>query len=151
MFKSTKKKRNKRAPMRRKVYLMERTSNRTWKSIFSGRREIKIGIAKNSNERHQSVDNGIPGRVVVLASYSINRASTIEAELHKKYKSKNFVVKNAKRGAGATEFFRLSNYEIRQIKNFLSEKSSNKSNRLNLFLLVLIVLISLVIIYHKFK
>ena len=152
MFSKSTKKKRKRTPMRRKVYLMERKTNRTWKSVFSGKREIKIGIAKNSKDRHQSVDNGIPGRVVVLAEYSINRASTVEAFLHKQYKKKNFTVRNAKKGAGATEFFRLSNRDLRRIKSFLSDKATNKPNlNLSFYLALVCLLAAGIILYHYNK
>jgi len=143
-------KRKKRRPMRRSVYLMERKTNRTWRSILTGKREIKIGIAKNSEERHQSVDNGIPGRVVIIAEYRVDRASSIEAQLHRKYKSDNFTVKNAKRGAGSTEFFRLTNSEVRDIKRFLRKKSGQQAEG---SVIVWIFILSILAVYliHKFN
>lgn len=143
--KKTNKKKKRRSPMRRKVYLMERKTNRTCISILKGKREIKIGIAKNSEERHKSVNSGIPGRVVVIAEYSISRASTVEAELHRKYKSKNFTVKNAKSGSGSTEFFRLTTSEVGEIKRYLKKKSGKSSNDRVIFI---ITLICLLVVYY---
>lgn len=144
------KRKKRRRPLKRYVYLMERKTNRTWKTIFTGKREIKIGVSKNTQQRHQTVDNGIPGRVVILEEYIVNRASTVEAELHRKYKSDNFTVKNAKRGAGSTEFFRLTDSEIREIKRFLRKKSGQQ-NEGNVFLWIFILSIIAVLIVHYFN
>lgn len=137
-------------PIRRSVYLMERKTNRTWQTILAGKREVKIGIAKNSEERHQAVNNGIPGRVVIIAEYRVDRASSIEAQLHRKYKSKNIAIKNAKRGAGSTEFFRLSNSDIREIKRFL-EKKSGKQKEGSIFIFILVISVVAICLIHYFK
>ena len=141
-----KKKRKKRVPMKRIVYLMERKTNREWRTLFSFKKEIKIGITKDLEERHKTVNAGIPGKVVVLEKYLLERASTVEAALHEKYKESNFKVKGAKRNAGGTEFFRISNVELNQIKKELSERTkTGRSIFDNITLFVLAILLLLII------
>lgn len=118
-------KRRKKRPSRRYVYLMERVSNRDRETIKKGRREIKIGIAKNPIIRHNRIDLGIPGRVVILERYKVDQASRVESFLHKKYKKHNFTVKGAKKGSGATEFHRLTNRDIRDIRRYLKNQASS--------------------------
>ena len=135
--------RKRKKPMKRFVYLFERKTKRTWKSIFQGKREIKIGIAKDVQERLSTVNGGINGKIVLLASYEVERASTVESRLHKKYKDSNFIIQDAKQNAGGTEFFRLSSSEIRDIKTYLSKLSGGISfvqSLINLFVLILIIL-----------
>ncbi len=122
MLRMYKHKNKTRQPLRRYVYLMERTSQRTWSSIVNGRREIKIGVSKNTKQRHRTVDLGIPGRVVILDQYKVDKASRVETELHKLFEAHNFTVKGAKAGSGSTEFFRLTNRQIRQARRILRRR-----------------------------
>jgi len=110
--------------MKRYVYLMERNpSILSWIiGFFGGRREIKIGVAKNAEERELHVDSGIPGRVVVIDKYLIREATKTEAELHKKFRKHRFTVREGKRGSGKTEFFRLTNSQIQEIREILRER-----------------------------
>lgn len=123
MIKLKRRKRKRKSPQTRYVYLMERVSSRTTKSLLQGRREIKIGIAKNVNQRNRTVDLGIPGRVVILDKYKIKKASRVESELHKLFEKHNFTVRGAKEGSGGTEFFRLTNSQIRQARRILRKRS----------------------------
>lgn len=122
-----KKKKRRKKSQRRYVYLMERVTNREWSSILEGKREIKIGIAKNTRLRNRSVDLGIPGKVIILDQYKVDQASKVEAHIHRIYKDYNFKVKGAKRGAGGTEFYKLSNRDIRQVKRILSRTQRSAS------------------------
>ena len=115
----------KRRPARRYVYLMERTSGRTWKTIVTFRREIKIGVARDVNQRLQQVIDGIPGTIVLIYEKKVDRATTIEAQLHRQFAQYNFRVHGAKKGSGETEFFRLRNGHIRQAKQALNQREAN--------------------------
>ena len=132
-------KKKKRTPMKREVYLMERNPS-VWKEIFCLRREIKIGVAKNTQQRHNHVDDGIPGKVVVLKTYLVEEATTVEAHLHVLFKAHRFTVKGAKRGSGKTEFFRLTSNQIRQAERILEQKSENDN-------LLIVIIIVVVLIY----
>lgn len=133
-------------PQRRYVYLMERVSNRDWDTVFSGQREIKIGIAKDARRRRRTVDLGIPGKVIILDKYKVDKASRVETLLHNMFKDKNFKVKGAKRGAGGTEFFKLSNRDIRQVKRILRRKERQS---MPVFLKIVFVSIILVYFLHQ--
>lgn len=117
--------RKKRRPARRYVYLMERTSGRTWKTIITFRREIKIGVARDVNQRLQQVIDGIPGTIVLVYEKKVDRATTIEAQLHRQFSQYNFRVTGAKKGSGETEFFRLRDSHIRQAKRALNQREAN--------------------------
>lgn len=119
-------KKKKRRTLTRYIYLMERITKRRWSTIFSLKREIKLGIAKDVEDRHKTVDRGIKGKVIILEKYKVPAASTIEAELHRKYKEENFTIEDAKKNAGGTEFFQLTNNQIGNIKRFLSKKAGHK-------------------------
>jgi len=139
-----KKHRQKAIPQTRYVYLMERVSNRDWTTIRQGRREIKIGIAKDTNQRNKTVDIGIPGKVVILDQYKVEKASQVETELHRIFKSHNFTVKGAKSGSGKTEFFRLTNGQIRQAKSVLRKRQRQKTPPLFRIIIFSIVFVYLV-------
>lgn len=118
-----KKKKSKRT-LTRQVYLMELNPNFI-KNLFSFfglcDRQIKIGIAKNTKQRHEDVDAGIKGKVVVLNTYLIDSASRVEADLHKQYKKHRFTARGAK-GSGKTEFFNLTTKQINDIRRTLRKK-----------------------------
>ena len=126
---------------RRYVYLMERVSQREWKSIRQGRREIKIGMSFDVKDRNRTVDLGIPGRVVIVDRFLCNNASQVERMVQKMYSKHNFHVKGAKKGAGGTEFYRLTNRDIRQAKRILRRKE-----RWSMPVLMKIIILSLIIV-----
>lgn len=109
--------------MTRIVYLMERVSGREFESVINGKREIKIGIAKDADDRERQVDKGIPGKVILIFERRIKSASQLEAALHQLYKEHNFKVKGGKRGSGQTEFHRLSNGDVREVKRIIARRS----------------------------
>lgn len=109
------------------VYIMERTTNKSWESVLLRRKEIKLGISYKPKRRKMTVDRGIRGRIILLEQYKITNASTIEKELHQKYNEWNFVPKKALRGAGKTEFFRLTNKQIAEIKSYLSKLEKSRT------------------------
>ena len=127
---------------RRYVYLMERVSQREWKSIRQGRREIKIGISNDTNERLKQVTKGIPGRFVLLDKFIVDSASKVERQLQKMFDDHNFKAKGAKRGSGATELYRLKNRDIRHIRSILRQKerrSMPKSMKILMIVLIAII------------
>lgn len=126
MTQSARKKKNKGNTLRRFVYMFERIDNKTLRSRIQGRREIKIGIAKDAYLRASQVNRGVPGTIVILRKFKVDNASHVETFLHRKYKAFNFEVKGAKDGAGGTEFFRLTDAQIRRIEKTLSQKSKKR-------------------------
>lgn len=135
---------------RRSVYLMERKTRKTLRSIITFKREIKIGISNDAQVRRDQVNSGIKGNIVLIVSYRINEASKVEAELHKKYKDANFTIRNAKKGAGGTEFFRLSTREVTEIKKELAKKAGikdKKNSNIQIVIILIFVLYLLLRIY----
>lgn len=140
MFFNFKKKR--RRTLTRYVYLMERNPSlfRSFLGLFIRVREIKIGIAKSTKQRHADVDQGIPGKVVVIASYTIEQASKTESYLHQLFKEHRFTVKGAKSGSGKTEFFKLTNLEIQKAESILQRRSVKTFSFRKLFVLIVFLL-----------
>lgn len=101
------------------------------KTILSGlgiaKRRIKIGIAKNVKERHEDVDRGISGDVVLLCEYLIEEAARSENYLHDLFKEHRYT-ERGKRGSGKTEFFKLTNQQIKQAQNILSSKEMQSNS-----------------------
>lgn len=117
---------------------MERNRS-SWKwflGFFFKVREIKIGVAKNSQQREKQVDDGIKGKVVFLYEYWIDAATRTEKEIHVKYKDFKFKPPVHKKGSGETEFIKISNRQIEEIKSTLSRRSANNSNNKKIFFLV---------------
>lgn len=144
-----KNKKRKRTPMTRNIYLMERNPSvfRFWIAFFFKVREIKIGVAKNSQQREKQIDSGIKGKVVFLVEYRVEAATRTEAQIHKKYKSDSFKPKVNKRGSGETEFFRLSNIQIQEIKSTLSRKSTSSLDSTKWFFFICFILL----LFYYFK
>lgn len=112
--------------MTRNIYLMERDPSvlRWFLAFFFKVRQIKIGVAKNSRQREKQVDSGIKGKVVFLTEYEVEAATRTESHIHKIYKADSFKPRVNKRGSGETEFFKLSNSQIQEIKSILSKRST---------------------------
>lgn len=130
----------KRKPMRRYVYLMERNPS-LWKELFGMKREIKIGVAKSAKDRLQDVNAGIPGDVVLLEKYLVEEATKVEAHLHQIFKNQRYTVRGAKSGSGKTEFFKLNNQQVRQAKEILEQKQ--EVSTLSFFIIALLMLLLL--------
>lgn len=139
----------KKKPITRYVYLMERVTEREWSSILRGLREIKIGVAKDSSERQKQVDRGIKGRIVLRDEFKVDVATRVESELHKKYSHCKFKPKGAIKGAGGSEFFKLSNSEIKQIKRRLGSKERERTKFS--FFWVLFGGMGIIYFYHIFN
>ncbi len=92
-------------------------------AFFLPVREIKIGVAKSTEQRQKTVDAGIKGYVKILNSYTVDAATRTESHLHELYKKQRFTVRGGKRSSGKTEFFRLSNKDISHIKQILKKRS----------------------------
>lgn len=148
---TTKKKRRKKTPISRYVYLMEKNPS-VWKLIgaefpsFTGvTRQIKIGVAVKPEERSQTVDRGIHGRIVLLCSYYVEQATKVENYLHTKYDKANFKARAKKKGSGETEFFNLTNQQISDIRNHLANKEITTTiNRR----LIFTILFTIIILYY---
>lgn len=136
----------KRKPLTRYIYLMERVTEREWSSILRGKREIKIGVAKNAEERLKQVDRGIKGKMILLDEFKVEKATTKEAKLHRDYKRFKFKPKGAKKGAGGTEFFKLSNKQLGEIKSSLIGYQNQRES--SFFLLFLGLGSVIIILYH---
>lgn len=137
------KKKKKRKPMTRNIYLMERngSSLRWFLAFFFKARIIKIGVAKDSRQREKQVNSGIKGDVVFLTEYEVESATRTEAHIHKLYKSDSFRPKVYKRGSGESEFFKLSNRQINEIKSILSSRSKSNSNFRKVFFFICFVIL----------
>ena len=135
----TRRKSYKRKPARRYVYLMERTTGRTLLTVVTLRREIKIGVAHDLDQRLEQVANGIPGTIVLIYWKQLDRATTIEAELHRRFSRHNFRPKGARYGAGRSEFFRLTNAQIREAKRALNKREEALQDWIFFFIAVILI------------
>lgn len=129
---------------------MEKNPN-TIKTILSefglATRRIKIGIAKDVKDRHNDVDAGISGNVILLCEYLVDEAAKVESHLHDIFKDKRYT-ERGKRGSGKTEFFRLTNKEIRQAKSILQSKELQSNNTTQI---ICTVIFAIIIIYTIFN
>lgn len=110
-------------PKPRFVYIMER---RRFLGFLRKTREIKVGVSNDPRRRRNEVEDGIPGRFVIRKVYRTPDAFKIEAEVHKNLKKFRFKPKGAKRGAGGSEFFRLTPAQIRDLRRHLADKTRPK-------------------------
>lgn len=78
--------------------------------LISDDRYIKIGITKNIKNRINSIQHGNPDANIIYYKYIENYVN-IEKILHEKYKSKKI----------KGEWFKLSEYDINEIKVYLEE------------------------------
>jgi len=145
-------KKSKKKPLTREVYIMELDPSliRLISGFFLKVRIIKIGISKNSNQRKKEVDSGIKGKIILIDCYLVEAATRTESHIHKLYKSDSFKPKVHKKGSGETEFFKLSNSQIQEIKSILSRRSANNSDFKKVFFLILFLII-LFYYFLKFK
>ena len=114
------------------LYLMERKTKKEKESRGSDR-EIKIGISNKPNLRLNGsgqVNDSIPGKVVILATWKCEDARKLEKHLHKHFEAYNFIPKRAGKGGGKTEWFRLRNSQIRECKGLIRMhiKGGSKTN-----------------------
>ena len=121
----------------RYVYLMQRTGGRGRKKI------IKIGIAKNPKSRLKQINRSVKGKIILLDAFKVLEASKVEKELHQLFKKQNHKLT----GAGGSEFFRLTNYQIKQVRVILSKHELRREKRL--FLYFTGIGVFLIFIYHK--
>lgn len=138
------KKRN-RKPKRRFVYLMERIRGRTWKTIFLGLREIKIGVSIDVEKRLKEVNRSIKGKTILIYKVKVNKATTVESFLHRQYGRHNFKLD----GDGGTEFFRLNRKQINNIKRFLTKKNVQKESDFFWSLIFVIALFILLVLLES--
>ena len=124
---------------RRYVYVMERTTSRTWRTLMSGRREVKIGVAVDSHRRKNEVDRDLPGRVRLVDEYLCNDANAVEAALHDRYSGNRFTPKNAGRASGRTEWFRLTTFQVSHLRRTLKRESLSPGVDLRVNIWVLII------------
>lgn len=91
------------------LYLLERTTNKTFRSILFGELEIKIGITnKSAKERKEEIDLDMPGNVVLHTWIFIpQKAQVYEAKLLKKW-NRRLNPRNTGPSAGRTEWRRVT-------------------------------------------
>lgn len=99
------------------IYLMERRTKRERETRYF-EKEVKIGISNKPIRRQSEVNEAIPGKIILLKSWPCSGAKKIEKSFHKQYSDCNFIPRNAGKGGGKTEWFRLSK---RQLKALYSE------------------------------
>lgn len=91
------------------VYIMRKDK----KNLFSLERQYKVGISKETDRRLREVDKAVKGSSVSLvAAYWVIWPKKIEKQLHKDFERSRNRLKRAERGAGRTEWFKLSPFEI---------------------------------------
>lgn len=104
--------------MRKFVYIMERTSNRSLWAMMTFQKEIKIGIANDSERRRREVDNAIKGDIKLILQKEFDNARAVETELHEKFKDSRFRMKGGA-GGGCTEWFYLSANEYQKLMRLI--------------------------------
>lgn len=95
----------------RYIYIMKRTTNRSFYAKITGQHEYKIGIAKNPETRRKQVDKAIKGNVKLVQVYLAPHAMKLEQELHEIFGDSRFTIQAIGNGAGETEWFYMSNSE----------------------------------------
>ena len=103
----------------RDVYIMKRTTKKSWYAIGTMQSEYKIGIAKNTIQRNQTVDRAIRGNIKVLRSRRIAFARSIEKKLHRLFSDSRFKMKSYKKGGGDTEWFYMTPLEYAVLEFWL--------------------------------
>lgn len=100
--------------MKKYVYIMERTTNRSLWARITFQKEIKIGIAKKPQKRRQQVDSAIKGKIRLILQKEFDNARVMESKLHEKFKDSRFKIKGGP-GGGCTEWFYLSASEYQKL------------------------------------
>lgn len=92
-----------------KLYLLERVSNKTKLSIWTGQHEIKIGVTSQAVEqRRENIDLDLKGDVVLITwLYLPQTAYKHEQRLLRKYRDRAFNPGGGS-GAGNTEWLRVT-------------------------------------------
>ena len=103
------------------LYLMERSSNRSFRARLTFQREIKIGIAKDAKSRNSSVNLSIKGDVKILTCRKVFFAKKTEERLHRLFSDSRYKMKGiqGKRGGGLTEWFYLTTMELLILRSWL--------------------------------
>lgn len=91
----------------RYIYLLKiRRSNR-----------YKIGISRAPNERLSSIQRSIPKKTITIVRHArVCLARDLEHYLHTKYEEKHSPLKNVGAGAGKTEWFTLTYWDVLKIR-----------------------------------
>jgi hypothetical protein len=92
-----------------KLYLLERVSNKTKLSIWTGQHEVKIGVTSQTVEqRRENIDLDLAGDVVLITWLHLpETAYRHEQRLLKKYSDRAFNPGGGS-GAGNTEWLRVT-------------------------------------------
>lgn len=91
------------------VYIMRKDKNR----VLSFERQYKIGISKSTDRRLSEVDRAVKGSSVSLVcAYWVFWPKKIEKILHEDFKKSRNRLKRAGKGAGRTEWFKLTPIEL---------------------------------------
>lgn len=123
---------------------MERTTRRSWKTLLTGKREVKVGVAVDSQRRHSEVNSAMPGRVRLIDEYLCDDANAVESAVHDRYKAHRFTPKDAGRSAGRTEWFRLNDMQVSAVRRTLKRESVNPGVDVRLPVWALILIFSVV-------
>lgn len=91
----------------RDVYVMKRTSGRSWYAILTFQGEYKIGISKSTKSRNKAIDKAIKGDVIVLSKRKLLNAYQIEQRLHRLFGDSRFKMSGGRAG-GLTEWFYMN-------------------------------------------
>lgn len=107
------------------VYLFERISLRSFRSIFTGQREIKIGITERQAWRRlREVDRAVIGKVIKIHQQWYPDPRAVEKRLHDMFENEKFRPKAVRGGGGLSEWFRMNRREFRQLKRELDVSSA---------------------------
>lgn len=108
----------KRKPKGGYVYLFERISFRSLRAIFTGQREIKIGIThrRDVGERLKEVDRAVVGKVIKIHEQWYDNPKKEESRLHEMFENDKFRPKAVRDGGGLSEWFLMNRAEFRKLK-----------------------------------
>jgi hypothetical protein len=113
-----------RKPQKKKhcfVYVMERTTNKSFRALVQRKKEVKIGISNAPKLRRTVIDEDVKGEVVIREVFRFPTrftAGKVENYLHDLFKKHNFPIEAGPR-AGKTEWFLLSAWQYRKLLNSL--------------------------------
>lgn len=95
----------------RYVYIMMRRTKKSWYASLTLQSEYKIGIAKDPQARHETVNKAIEGKIILINQRFFSNARRIESMLRLDFIDSNFRIASVGKGGGVTEWHYLTDLE----------------------------------------
>ena len=92
------------------VYIMLRKQRSAY-DRSTGQSAYKIGLSVAPDIRRQQVEDGVGKGVVLVRAYRFANAHRTEKKLHRIFADSRYTLRKSGRGAGKTEWFKLTGLE----------------------------------------